>query len=104
MRYVQCLIQFKQYKQLRWLPERFAEPDNLLKINGLWGDSWRVKEVYTDEQELVKDSGKYIWDAIVEPYLEGDKLQERLKLYKKSIKLDQIKLLEDKYGLYQDER
>lgn len=90
MRYIQCLIQNKKYYQLRWLPEKFANVDSLLKIKGLWGDSWLVKEVYTNGEECIKESGKCIWDVAVNPYLEGELLRDRLSMYKKSIRIEQI--------------
>lgn len=89
MRYVQCLLKNKNAYQLRWLPEKFALEDKILKIEGLWG-TWDVKEVYRKEEECVMSSNKCIWDREVNPYLEGDKLNERLYLYKKMIKIHQI--------------
>ena len=60
MRYVQCLIQNKKYYQLRWLPEKFAHPENKLRIKGMWGESWTVKEVYKDWYERIEEAGKTI--------------------------------------------
>jgi hypothetical protein len=96
MRYLQCLLKNKSRYQLCWLPEKFAEKDNELKMQGDYTGTWQVKEVYTDTQEEIKECGKTIWWNWVKP-LEGPDLEERLKLYKKLKKESQIEVIN---GLY----
>lgn len=78
MRYLQVLLRARGY-QLCWLPERYAEKGKQLKMRGV---IWEVREVYDEPDEVIKESNKVIWTA-KSPTLEGERLEERKRLYKR---------------------
>jgi hypothetical protein len=62
--YTQCALKKKGQADVAWIPTKFANKGNYIKLkqdDGSWDDGWLVEEIYTqqDAQYLIEHARDY---------------------------------------------
>lgn len=91
MTYKQVLLTHGGFSQLIWIPEIYAQKKTMIKIKNSKGwEEFYVMNVFEGGlDEYIEENGKTIWYGQT-PELTGEKLQERLRLYSRMKKENEV--------------